>query len=125
MPFAPEDAWWRQSVPASHEHDIPRFGAGWHSGCRLFVGGDTPGCSRSLQFAAEGKESCQKVALRPLEDINVIFKEMEQGQIHWPVYGIHRFPSLSDLLRSSEYRQQMKTERYEDSALFIRYRENY
>ncbi|EAV8524797.1 alcohol dehydrogenase AdhP [Salmonella enterica] len=34
----------------------------------------------AFQFAAEGKV-VPKVALRPLEDINVIFKEMEQGQI--------------------------------------------
>uniref|UniRef100_UPI00398C66C2 zinc-binding dehydrogenase n=1 Tax=Salmonella enterica TaxID=28901 RepID=UPI00398C66C2 len=36
--------------------------------------------TEAFQFAAEGKV-VQKVALRPLEDINVIFKEMEQGQI--------------------------------------------
>lgn len=36
--------------------------------------------TEAFQFAAEGKV-VPKVALRPLEDINVIFKEMEQGQI--------------------------------------------
>lgn len=34
----------------------------------------------AFQFAAEGKV-VPKVTLRPLEDINAIFKEMEQGQI--------------------------------------------
>ncbi|EAU2595274.1 zinc-dependent alcohol dehydrogenase [Salmonella enterica] len=36
--------------------------------------------TEAFQFAAEGKV-VPKVALRPLEDINAIFKEMEQGQI--------------------------------------------
>ncbi|CAH6385778.1 MULTISPECIES: alcohol dehydrogenase AdhP [Erwiniaceae] len=36
--------------------------------------------AEAFQFAAEGKV-VPKVALRPLEDINTIFKEMEQGQI--------------------------------------------
>lgn len=34
----------------------------------------------AFQFAAEGKV-VPKVTMRPLEDINAIFKEMEQGQI--------------------------------------------
>ena len=34
----------------------------------------------AFQFAAEGKVK-PKVTMRPLEDINAIFKEMEQGQI--------------------------------------------
>lgn len=34
----------------------------------------------AFQFAAEGKV-IPKVTMRPLEDINAIFKEMEQGQI--------------------------------------------
>ena len=34
----------------------------------------------AFQFAAEGKV-VPKVTMRPIEDINVIFKEMEQGQI--------------------------------------------
>ena len=34
----------------------------------------------AFQFAAEGKV-VPKVTLRPLEDLNAIFKEMEQGQI--------------------------------------------
>ncbi len=65
--------------PEAMNLDIPRYGAGWHSGCR-FVGGDTRDLTEAFQFAAEGKV-VPKVALRPLEDINVIFKEMEQGQI--------------------------------------------
>ena len=36
--------------------------------------------AEAFQFAAEGKV-VPKVTLRPLEDINAIFKEMEQGQI--------------------------------------------
>ena len=34
----------------------------------------------AFQFAAEGKV-VPKVTMRPIEDINAIFKEMEQGQI--------------------------------------------
>jgi propanol-preferring alcohol dehydrogenase len=36
--------------------------------------------TEAFQFAAEGKV-VPKVTLRPLGDINAIFKEMEQGQI--------------------------------------------
>ncbi|ESC37372.1 alcohol dehydrogenase [Salmonella enterica subsp. enterica serovar Agona str. SA-2] len=56
--------------------------------------------TEAFQFAAEGKV-VPKVALRPLEDINVIFKVDGTRANSWP-YG-HRFPSLNDLLWSSEY----------------------
>ncbi|XNM71150.1 zinc-binding dehydrogenase [Escherichia coli] len=40
--------------------------------------------TEAFQFAAEGKV-VPKVALRPLNDINAIFKEMELGQIRSPM----------------------------------------
>ena len=36
--------------------------------------------AEAFQFAAEGKV-VPKVTMRPLEDINAIFKEMEEGKI--------------------------------------------
>ena len=65
--------------PESMSLDIPRLVLDGIEVVGSLVG-TRQDLTEAFQFAAEGKV-VPKVTMRPLEDINAIFKEMEQGQI--------------------------------------------